>query len=253
MIHSVFIGTDAELVERLMVLHRASERVLDATFGRGRFWMGHHLVGSRGPREVIGLDRAMVGNLAISRFAGVGNLVAGDYTALPFRSESFDVVVCDPPFLFRAGDRSRMKELYGSFDSYPALLLSLERALPEFVRVLRNGGIVITKLMDVTEGRRRRWAHIDVTNLWSEQLRLDDLIIKIAPHSMDSPNWQHQERSRASHSYFMVFRPKRAALHRNGLGGQREVEEAMAPQMSLFSEPGAEEEAVASYKGDGPT
>ena len=210
---SVFIGSDSELITRILHLHRSGPRVLDVTFGHGRFWGRDDLVGPGQEKyRVLGLDLRMASldvRAQLARFPQVEGVFAGDYTKLPFKRGSFDVVICDPPFLARGGAGSRMKQRYSVTGTYEDLLLSLERGMDEFVRVLKPKGIVILKMMDLTEGRRRRWSHIDIANLWIPRLRLDDLIIKIAPQSMDSPTWKSQQRSRASHTYFMVFRPVR--------------------------------------------
>lgn len=260
MIHSVFIGSDAELVGRILRLHRGGRRVLDVTFGNGRFWRDEAIAGAGHEGcSVVGLDLRMATDLSgldISRSPQVTDRVAGDFGLLPFKAGSFDVVVCDPPFMVRGGEGSRMKQRYSSNESYEHLLLSLQTALPEFLRVLDKDGIVLFKIMDLTEGRRRRWAHIDIANLWARALRLDDVIIKIAPHSMESPNWTTQTRSRVAHSYFMVFKLRRQSrngqssdaaalpLHRSGrkIGRRAAIgTENGAGQMPLALGAGAEE------------
>ena len=228
MIHSIFIGSDAELIGRILRLHRGGRRVLDVTFGNGRFWRSDDMagVGHQGC-QVVGLDLRMGTELAkldISRSPQVVGRMTGTYEHLPFSDETFDVVVCDPPFMVRGGNGSRMKQRYSSNESYEHLLLSLQRALSEFVRVLGPDGIVLFKIMDLTEGRQRRWSHIDVANLWGRALRLDDVFIKIAPHSMESPKWTKQARSRVSHSYFMVFR-----LRRQSRNHETSVDRALPP------------------------
>ena len=214
MIQSVFIGSDAELISRILYLHRAGPDVLDVTYGHGRFWRPERLAGpGTAQRRVVGLDRRLATkDLDPSRRGPqVRSLAAGDFTSLPFAPKAFDVVVCDPPFLCKGSRDAPMKRRYSANRSYADLLLALDKALPEFLRVLRRGGIVLLKIMDLTEGRRRRWAHIDVANLWASRLRLDDVVVKLSPQTMDSPAWTSQQRTRSSHAYFMVFRPARAS------------------------------------------
>lgn len=221
MIHSIFIGSDAELVERILRLHRCGRRVLDVTFGNGRFWGDEGMTGiGHEGRTVVGLDRRMATELAgvdIARTPQVTGRVAGNFEQLPFKADSFDVVICDPPFMSR-GEGTRMNQRYSSNESYEQLLISLQTALPEFTRVLSKDGVVLFKIMDLTEGRRRRWTHIDVANLWARALRLDDVFIKVAPQSMESSSWKNQVRSRVAHSYFMVFKMRRQTRN-NGSSG----------------------------------
>jgi len=211
MIHSVFIGSDSELISRILALHGGGPRVLDTTFGHGRFWRDE-LAGPGNENSVVGLDRRMAGDLAgieLARFPRVVATMAADYEHLPFKAHAFDVLICDPPFVTGGGEGSRIKQRYSSNKNYEELILSLDRALPEFERVLAVNGMVVFKIMDLTEGRRRRWSHIDVANLWARAFRLDDVFIKIAPQAMESSTWTTQVRSRVAHSYFMVFKMRR--------------------------------------------
>lgn len=209
MIQSVYIGDDANLVEIILSLHAPGGkpmRVLDATFGHGGFWRGR-------PREriideIVGLDRRLLtDDLSLARSGAIETLIAGDYENLPFGHNTFDVVLFDPPFLTRGGKDSVMTQRYTAFETYEHLKLSLERARDEFAWILKPKGFVVVKCMDWTEGRRRRWMHIDLVNLWITRYRLDDLIVKVATQNMRNPGWTHQDRSKAAHVYFMVFRP----------------------------------------------
>ena len=208
MIHSVYIGDDVDLLARILPLHDRGpgSTILDATYGHGGFWRS-------GRREtdhkVVGLDIRMAeGVLDLTRCPPNIGLVAGDYESLPFPAETFDAVIYDPPFLTRGGDNSLMKSRYGTFKSYDDLLISMATACVEFRRVLKPKGIVVVKAMDWTEGRRRRWMHIDVVNSWSPRFRLDDLFVKVAVQNMRNAVWRHQDRSRAAHVYFLVFKSR---------------------------------------------
>ena len=120
-------------------------------------------------------------------------LARATWENLPFRDACFDVVICDPPFMAGGGEGFLHTQRYSSNGSYDALLVSLQRAIQEFSRVLRSKGIILLKIMDLTEGRRRRFAHIDIANLWDSTFRLDDLLVKIAVQPMDSPSWKESE------------------------------------------------------------
>lgn len=219
MIQSVYIGDDANLIQILLDLHSRGPgtKILDATFGHGGFWRGTESLTAG--REIIGLDMRMATGELTTLAGSRGferTLVAGDYHNLPFGRNTFDVVLFDPPFLTGGGENQRMKKWYTTFDSYEDLMISLQRARDEFARVLKPKGFVIMKSMDWTEGSRRRWMHIDAVNLWAGPFRLDDLIVKVAAQNMRNPGWKRQERSRAAHVYFLVFRP--ANKSRDGHG-----------------------------------
>ena len=94
---SVFIGSNSELVTRILHLHRSGPRVLDVTFGHGRFWGRDSLVGpGQENYRVVGLDLPM-GTFAdrelLARFPQVEGVVEGGYTALRVASGMFDVVI----------------------------------------------------------------------------------------------------------------------------------------------------------------
>ena len=175
MIQSVFIGSDSEMIARILTLHNAGSEILDATFGHGGFWRWEVPIASE-TLNLTAIDRRMGCQDLTRRKASPGILrhfARADWTALPFRDRSFDVVICDPPFMSRAGSKSVMNRRYTSNESYQDLLLSLQRALGEFDRVLKRGGFVVLKMMDLTEGRRRRFAHIDIANLlWAGRAML---------------------------------------------------------------------------------
>ncbi len=211
MIHSIYIGDDADLVQRVLTLHGcpAGAQILDATYGHGGFWrigVGNDPGPEHDPWRIVGLDSRMAGpdlDLARSR----ASLVAGDYQTTPFRDNTFKAIVFDPPFLTRAGESSIMRGRYDAFESYDALLISLERARDEFKRILHRDGFIVAKVMDWTEGRRRRWLHIDLFTSWEPTFRLDDVIVKVTVQNPRSTTWKRQNRSKSSHVYFMVFRP----------------------------------------------
>src|SRR2546426_9112611 len=74
---SVWEGTDAELLERMLDFYplRTPKKILDATVNRGRFWQGS-------TRPVTGLDIDPAHNPD----------VVGDNRDMPFEDKSFDVV-----------------------------------------------------------------------------------------------------------------------------------------------------------------
>ena len=66
-----------------------------------------------------------------------------DFTALPFDSGSFRLVVFDPPHLVRAGDKSWLYKKYGRLgDNWQE---DIRKGFSECFRVLEAGGILIFK------------------------------------------------------------------------------------------------------------
>src|SRR5689334_3708117 len=85
---SVWTGDDAELLEGLLTFYPRTmpKRILDSTVNGARFWRGSK-------RRVIGID-------IIRKHRPT---VVADNTNMPFRAESFDVVVYDPPHIPNQG------------------------------------------------------------------------------------------------------------------------------------------------------
>ena len=103
----------------------AGQRVLDAGCGAGA---GAGILSRAGASEVVGVDIAPEAiSTAMERYGSVASFMLGDLTALPFDSESFDVVV--------------------SFETIQHVA-DPGRALEELRRVLRPEGILLVSTVN---------------------------------------------------------------------------------------------------------
>lgn len=69
--------------------------------------------------------------------------VIGDFTALPFKDESFSLVVFDPPHLTGAKETAWLVKKYGKLDeNWPQML---HDGFAEGMRVLKTDGVLIFK------------------------------------------------------------------------------------------------------------
>lgn len=69
--------------------------------------------------------------------------VIGDFTALPFKNESFSLVVFDPPHLTGAKETAWLVKKYGKLDeNWPKML---HDGFAEGMRVLKPDGVLIFK------------------------------------------------------------------------------------------------------------
>lgn len=216
MLQSVMLDEDCTIIDRLLRLHDAGPRVLDVTYGHGRFW--DHAPGT--DRTVLGMD--------IRHPADIGRQHPGrqiweppehgepasvtlraSLEHLPFQTATFDAAIFDPPFLIDARG-AKMGERYTSPANYTTLLALLNAAAIELRRTIRAYGLVIIKAMDTTDGRRRRWLQIDIHNIWEANgWRQEDQVVKVGMTNLRNPDWHKQTRTKSAHCYFMVFKRRR--------------------------------------------
>lgn len=84
--------------------------------------------------------------------------VIADFTAIPFESNTFYLVVFDPPHLLRAGETAWLVKKYGKLeDNWPQML---KDGFAECMRVLRPNGVLIFKWSEAQIPAARVWKAI---------------------------------------------------------------------------------------------
>jgi SAM-dependent methyltransferase len=196
---SVWDGTDAELLERMLDFYPRERPalILDATVNVGRFWAGSQ-------RQVVGLD-------IDPKFRPD---VVADNRRQPFKDGCFDVIVYDPPHIPNQGsDRSKdfntrfglvlkssAKNGYNFTYLYPPFLR-------EAFRVLRQEGVLLCKVADYIHNHCYQWAHIEVIRAATEAgFRPCDCIIKVRKGPIVDPKWKMAHHARRQHCYWIVLR-----------------------------------------------
>jgi len=197
---SVWYGEeDAELLEQLLSFYprKPPNRILDATINGGRFWRNSR-------RKVIGLDID----------AKYRPRICGDNAMMPFRANSFEVVVYDPPHIpnqgrdrskdfntrFGLGGRSTKENGYSFAHTYPAFM-------KEAHRVLENEGVLFCKIADYVHNHRYQWAHVELIHAGQEiGFTACDCIIKVRKGPIIDPKWKVAHHSRREHCYWIIFR-----------------------------------------------
>jgi SAM-dependent methyltransferase len=196
---SVWEGTDAELLERMLDFYprRTPKSILDATVNKGRFWQGSS-------RPVTGLDIDPAHDPDY----------VGDNRDMPFQDKSFDVVVYDPPHIPNQGkDKSK------DFNSRFGLVLkssvdqgyNFSHMYPPFVkeayRVLKPEGVLFCKIADYVHGHRFQWAHIALIEAGVDVgFTACDCIVKLRKGPIIDPKWKNAHHARRRHCYWIVFR-----------------------------------------------
>jgi hypothetical protein len=196
---SVWFGEDSELLNLMLDFYPRNrpELILDATVNKGRFW-----IGSKYP--IIGLD-------ITSRYCPS---VVGDNMQMPFKSESLDVVVYDPPHIPNQG-QDHQKDFQDRF----GLVLKSPKEngynfnhlygpfTQEAYRVLKPEGVLFCKITDYIHHHRYQWAHMMLINAARDNgFVACDCIVKIRKGPIKDPRWKVAHHSRRHHCYWLIFR-----------------------------------------------
>lgn len=196
---SVWDRDDSELLELMLNFYPRTEPkvILDATINRGRFWIGSK-------RPVIGLD-------INSRYRPS---VVGDNMQMPFKSNSLDAIVYDPPHIPNQG-KDNQKDFQDRF----GLVLKSPKEngynftylygpfSKEAYRVLKPEGILLCKITDYVHNHRYQWAHVELINAASVVgFKPCDCIVKIRKGPIVDPRWKKAHHTRRHHCYWLIFR-----------------------------------------------
>jgi hypothetical protein len=197
-LYSVTTGTNAQAIaDILRVLFPDARTVLDPTYGSGRLWSSKYPV----PVELTGLD------LDPERARDV----VGDFRALDFEDNSFDVVTPDPPYQWDMGrgKPSVMGSRFGNYRSEAEARASIQQCVRESWRVSRLG--IIVKVQDHIHGQRAHWLSRWV---W-DALPVEpyDAVHLARRQKITDPKWTRQLSVWRNHATFWIYR-KDGAIHR---------------------------------------
>ena len=223
---SAHIATNDEVFPHILDLHvPRGATVADVTYGTGVFW-------KRVPSDTYVVKAT--------------DLKTGtDCTNLPYKPESIDCVVLDPPYmegLFRrtktqlagSGTYKSFRKFYSNGAStnsgpkYHAAVLDLYfRAGTEAARVLKIGGTFIVKCQDEVSANIQRLTHVELINAYAQTgFFAKDLFVLVRTNRPGVSRILKQRHARKNHSYFLVFVKTNAKArermngHSRGLGHQ---------------------------------
>lgn len=172
-------------------------RVLDMTYGLGGFWTMRGLV-ERYDLVKMDLERPAV-------------TVRAALEHLPFKADSFDCAVLDPPYANNGSDapiKSSIAQTYNlkAGNANKNILNYYINGGNQAWRVLRPNGSLIVKCQDEVESGKQQWNHISVLREAAlAGFYAEDLFVLVQD---GSPAMRHnyQLHARKNHSYFWVFR-----------------------------------------------
>ncbi|MGH8646917.1 MAG: DNA methyltransferase [Gammaproteobacteria bacterium] len=233
LVFSSYIGTNDEVFPFVLSLYvEPGSKVADVTYGKGVFWR-------RIPKDAY---RVLPTDLE----SGV------DCRTLPYKSNSIDCVVFDPPYMHTPGgtahvDHQNYEGYYknnkaNSEKKYHDAVLDLYfTAAREAWRVLREGGTYIVKCQDEVCANQQRLTHVELINeLKKYGFLTEDLFVVVRTGKPGVSRLLTQAHARKNHSYFMVFLKPKGRKRWSGLKNRLYVDTNGAgkaqPKLSMNEE-----------------
>lgn len=182
----------AEVVCMLDEFFEFPRPLVDATWGRGRFWSG---------QEVVGID-----------CVGAPPILA-DNTTLPLRDGAVGTLFYDPPHLPPGGPKSNWPGRgYGTAEWVWEGYCPEPHAafLSEAARVVRRkDGLLVVKSADSINGRRPHWLTFLLHNLAEQAgFKLYDWVISYRQAPMISSKWTRGTyHAKKHHAHWLLFVP----------------------------------------------
>lgn len=207
LVFSAHVGNNADIFPHVLALHvKDGTRVADVTYGKGVFWK----------------------KVDTSKYDFHPSDIANgtDCRDLPYKDESFDCVVFDPPYMegfFRngrttkagAGTHKTFRDHYSNGQESPvngggkwhaAVLELYEAGGREAHRVLKDKGVLIVKCQDEVSANRQNLTHVEIVNAYaSTGFVCKDLFVVVRPNRPGMSRLLKQVHARKNHSYFLVF------------------------------------------------
>jgi tRNA G10 N-methylase Trm11 len=145
----------------------------------------------------------------LDKYPQLSDVIQNDImNGLPYPNNSIKSIVFDPPFMFgKHGktDENVMAKRFTMFDNWQELEKMYKKALEEFYRVLKKGGIVAFKCQDYTDSKTTL-THCFVHNWALEKgFKVEDLFILIFKGSRIWNSNLKQRHARKYHSYWFVL------------------------------------------------
>lgn len=205
LIVTAHVGMNQDVFPSILRLHvPAGATVADVTYGKGIFWKN------------VPAGRYKL--LATDLQTGV------DCRSLPYKNETIDCVVLDPPYmegLYRravrhlagSGTYAAFRTTYSNGAKtvegpkyHDAVLDLYTKAGLEAYRVLRSYGVMIVKCQDEVSANLQRLTHVEIIDTYRGLgFYPKDLFVLVRANRPAVSRLLRQEHARKNHSYFLVF------------------------------------------------
>ena len=209
LVFSAYVQNNEEIFPLILSLYvPVGSEIADVTYGKGVFW-----------KKV---------NLADYVLHSSDIKTGTDCRNLPYKDQSMDCVVLDPPYMEgfyrRSNDHlagngtfSSFREAYSDGRVYEqttgvpkyhdAVLDMYYSAGYEALRVLKAAGILIIKCQDEVSANKQHLTHVEIINEYTKHgLVVEDLFVMIRNNRPNISTLKKQVHARKNHSYFLVFR-----------------------------------------------
>jgi len=188
-------GDNSDLFKAVSELYlKEGHYIADVTYGKGVFWKQidiakYHFY----PSDLLTVKKALY-----------------DFKFLPYKDNTFDVVVFDPPYCHNPGKMMSNKNYLNAETTkglYHQDIMELyEKGLMEAKRILKTNGIILVKCKDEIESSIQQWSHIEIQNIATKiGLYAKDLFI-LNPKAYPVIQYKRQQHARKNHSYLWIFK-----------------------------------------------
>ena len=200
LVFSASTGANDDVFPSVLQLYVAEgSKIADVTFGKGVFWKN--------------VDTSQFQLLTTDLNDGV------DCRDLPYKDQSIDAVVFDPPYMHTPGGtahhghqnyedyyKNNLAKSTGGQKYHEAVLDLYFGAAAEAWRVLKPNGIYIVKCQDEVCANQQRLTHVEIINELSTMgFVVEDLFVVVRRNRPGVSRVKKQVHARKNHSYFLVF------------------------------------------------
>lgn len=207
-VYTCIQGKNDVLIKSVCELYAPKgSKIADVTWGKGAFWKKINL----DDYEFYASDLKADDRVKESDFTKYPNNMAfnTDFRKLEYESESFDIVVLDPPYVHNPG-KMFVDSTYNNAETtkgfyHKDIMKLYEDGMIEAKRILKEEGLLWVKCQDQIESSKQCWSHIEVYDA-AKKLGFypKDMFVL---HQDGKPHIQHkQQHARRNHSYLWIFK-----------------------------------------------